>query len=142
MKRRGKNGFRLTQFLLACGMLAFVTVFVTVAMRGDLERRRVASWPEVACEIVGSEVKQKSLDDYRFTASFKYEANGRTKSPRKSYGCPDSLVEVASLEHPAPMGSVEFRFPAVLKAKAMTSEIRVTQVRMDMKKMVDIFAIP
>ena len=80
MKRRGKNGFRLTQFLLACGMLAFVTVFVTVAMRGDLERRRVASWPEVACEIVGSEVKQKSLDDYRFTASFKYEANGRTKS--------------------------------------------------------------
>ena len=40
------------------------------------------------------------------------------------------------------MGSVEFRFPAVLKAKAMTSEIRVTQVRMDMKKMVDIFAIP
>ena len=80
MKRRGKNGFRLTQFLLACGMLAFVTVFVTVVMRGDLERHRVASWPEVACEIVGSEVKQEALDDYRFTASFKYEANGRTNS--------------------------------------------------------------
>ena len=59
----------------------------------------------------------------------------------KSYGCPESLVEVASLEHPAPMGSVEFRFPAVLKAKAITSEIRVTLMRTG-KKTVDIFAIP
>ena len=80
MKRRGKNGFRLKQFLFACGWLAVVVVFATVAVRSDLERRKVASWPEVACEIVGSEVKQEALDDYRFTASFKYEANGRTNS--------------------------------------------------------------
>lgn len=59
----------------------------------------------------------------------------------KNFGCPDSLVEVISLEHPAPMGSVEFRFPAALEAKAITSEIRVTLMRTG-KKTVDIFAIP
>ena len=118
MKRRGKNGFRLTQFLLACGMLAFVTVFVTVAMRGDLERRRVASWPEVACEIVGSEVKQKSLDDYRFTASFKYEANGRTKS--------SSLVDTPeSFEHR--FERIEKRLPLLRKyAKGASATCRVS----------------
>ena len=60
----------------------------------------------------------------------------------KDYGSPESLVEVVSLEHPSPMGSVEFRFPAVLKAKAVTSEIRVTLMRTGKKKTVDIFAIP
>ena len=55
----------------------------------------------------------------------------------KNYGCPDSLVKVISLEHPAPMGSVEFRFPAAVKAKAITSEIRVTLMRTG-KKTVDI----
>lgn len=58
----------------------------------------------------------------------------------KNYGCPDSLVEVASLERPALMGSVEFRFPAALKAKAVTSEIRVTLMCAG-EKTVDIFAI-
>lgn len=60
----------------------------------------------------------------------------------KDYGSPESLVEVVSLEHPSPMGSVEFRFPAVLKAKAVTSEILVTLMRTGKKKTVDIFAIP
>ena len=40
------------------------------------------------------------------------------------------------------MGSVEFRFPAVLKAKAVTSEILVTLMGTGKKKTVDIFAIP
>ena len=40
------------------------------------------------------------------------------------------------------MGSVEFRFPTVLKAKAVTSEILVTLMRTGKKKTVDIFAIP
>lgn len=34
------------------------------------------------------------------------------------------------------------RFPAVLKAKAVTSEILVTLMRTGKKKTVDIFAIP
>ena len=62
--------------------------------------------------------------------------------PSFAYGSPESLVEVVSLEHPSPMGSVEFRFPAVLKAKAVTSEILVTLMRTGKKKTVDIFAIP
>lgn len=113
-----KNGFRLKQFLLACGILAFVTVFVTVVMRGDLERRRVASWPEVACEIVGSEVKQKSLDDYRFTASFKYEANGRTNST--------SLVDTPeSFEYQ--FDRIEKRLPLLRKyAKGAVATCRVS----------------
>lgn len=111
MKRRGKNGFRLIQFLLACGVLAFVTVFVTVVMRSDLERRRVASWPEVACEIVDSEVKQEALDDYRFTASFKYEANGRTNS--------SSLVDTPeSFEHR--FDRIEKRLPLLRKYAMVT----------------------
>lgn len=118
-----KTGFRLKQFLLACGMLAFVTVFVTVGMRVDFERCKSASWPEIPCRVVDSSVERKAIDDYRFTASFKYEANGRTNSS-------------------SPMGSVEFRFPAVSKAKAVTSEIRVTLMRTGKKKTVDIFAIP
>ena len=105
------------QFLLACGMLAFVTVFVTVVMRGDLERRRVASWSEVACEIVDSSVKQKALDDYRFTASFKYEANGRTKS--------SSLVDTPELfEHR--FDRIEKRLPLLRKyAKGAVATCRV-----------------
>ena len=117
-----KTGFRLMQFLLACGMLAFVTVFVTVVMRVDFERCKSASWPEIPCRVVDSSVARKAIDDYRFAASFKYEANGRTNSSSS--------------------GSVEFRFPAVLKAKAVTSEIRVTLMRTGKKKTVDIFAIP
>ena len=106
------------QFLLACGMLAFVTVFVTVVMRGDLERRRVASWSEVACEIVDSSVKQKALDDYRFTASFKYEANGRTKS--------SSLVDTPeSFEHR--FERIEKRLPLLRKyAKGASATCRVS----------------
>ena len=117
-----KTGFRLMQFLLACGMLAFVTVFVTVVMRVDFERCKSASWPEIPCRVVDSSVARKAIDDYRFAASFKYEANGRTNN--------------------SSMGSVEFRCPAVSKAKAVTSEIRVTLMRTGKKKTVDIFAIP
>ena len=118
MKAHGENGFRLKQFLFACGWLAVVAVFVTVVMRGDLERRRVASWPEVACEIVGSEVKQEALDDYRFTASFKYEANGRTNS--------SSLVDTPeSFEHR--FDRIEKHLPLLWKyAKGASATCRVS----------------
>ena len=112
-----RHGFRLKQFLFACGWLAVVAVFATVAVRGDLERRRVASWPEVACEIVGSEVKQEALDDYRFTASFKYEANGRTNS--------SSLVDTPeSFEYQ--FDRIEKRLPLLRKyAKGAAATCRV-----------------
>ena len=41
-----------------------------------------------------------------------------------------------------PYASYASRFPAVLKAKAVTSEILVTLMRTGKKKTVDIFAIP
>ena len=85
-----KTGFRLMQFLLACGMLAFVTVFVTVVMRVDFERCKSASWPEIPCRVVDSSVARKAIDDYRFAASFKYEANGRTNSS-SSVNTPESM---------------------------------------------------
>ena len=117
MKAHGENGFRLKQFLFACGWLAVVAFFMTVVLRNDLERHRVASWPEVACEIVNSEVRQEALDDFRFTTSYKYEANGRTNS--------SSLVDTPeSCEYQ--FDRIEKRLPLLRKyAKGAVATCRV-----------------
>ena len=112
-----KTGFRLMQFLLACGMLAFVTVFVTVVMRVDFERCKSASWPEIPCRVVDSSVERKAIDDYRFAASFKYEANGRTNSS-SSVNTPESMEYKFE--------RIEKRLPLLRKyAKGATATCRV-----------------
>ena len=78
--RKNRNGFQLGQFL---GGLLLMSVLTAVAwFAGPMlwDSAAALSWPERSCRIERSEVKRCAINDYRFSASYAYEVDGRSYS--------------------------------------------------------------
>ena len=74
--KKTSDGFRIRQFL--GGLLVFGLVVALTLWAGQriYESVEAFSWPEAPCRIVRSDATRKSVDDYRFTARYTYEAAG------------------------------------------------------------------
>ena len=72
-----KEGFEFGRLLFGTAFVAFVCVFFTI-MSGDLFKPSLKGYETVPCRIVQSSVKMESVKQFRFSAEFSYERQGKT----------------------------------------------------------------